>query len=90
MSPSKVLLLTIICLVYLATFSSPAVLRNRAVVREKRAMPNWSMSSSDFYGWVDELRRLAAYDKTNEMARIYWAHFPIASYLGYEDPDAEE
>uniref|UniRef100_A0A8C5MBJ6 Uncharacterized protein n=1 Tax=Leptobrachium leishanense TaxID=445787 RepID=A0A8C5MBJ6_9ANUR len=59
-------------------------------VRVKRAIPNWSMSASDFYGWVEELRRLAAYDRTDEMARIYWAHFPIASQLGYDVTDAEE
>ncbi|XP_069828517.1 otospiralin-like [Dendropsophus ebraccatus] len=90
MTPTKVLLLTVICLVYLTAFSPAAVIRNKDVIREKRAMPNWSMSASDFEGWVDELRRLAAYDKTDEMARIYWAHFPIASHLGYEDPEAEE
>ncbi|CAJ0921872.1 unnamed protein product [Ranitomeya imitator] len=61
-----------------------------AEIREKREMPNWSMSASDFYGWVDELRRLAAYDKSNEMARIYWAHFPLASHLGFDHSDDEE
>ncbi|XP_063809864.1 cytoplasmic protein NCK2 isoform X2 [Pseudophryne corroboree] len=61
-----------------------------AEIREKRDMPNWSMSASDFYGWVEELRRLAAYDQTDELARNYWAHFPIASHLGYDDPDAED
>ncbi|KAM3936123.1 otospiralin-like [Leptodactylus fuscus] len=81
MGTTKVLLLAAICLVCLASFTE---------IREKRAMPNWSMSASDFYGWVDELRRLAAYDKTNEMARTYWAHFPIASHLGYDDPEDEE
>uniref|UniRef100_A0A6I8QV45 Uncharacterized protein n=1 Tax=Xenopus tropicalis TaxID=8364 RepID=A0A6I8QV45_XENTR len=57
---------------------------------EKRAMPNWSMSASDFYGWVEELRQLAAYDKSEELARIYWAHFPVASQLGYDVPEQEE
>ncbi|XP_077155774.1 otospiralin-like [Ranitomeya variabilis] len=90
MSATNVLFLTVICLIYLASFSSPAVIRNKAEIREKREMPNWSMSASDFYGWVDELRRLAAYDKSNEMARIYWAHFPLASHLGFDHPDDEE
>ncbi|KAG8586977.1 hypothetical protein GDO81_005528 [Engystomops pustulosus] len=90
MRPLNVLVLVTICLLSLASFSSSAAIRNKAEIREKRSMPNWSMSASDFYGWVDELRRLAAYDKTNEMARIYWAHFPIASHLGYDDSDSEE
>ncbi|XP_043927710.1 otospiralin-like [Protopterus annectens] len=58
--------------------------------RGKRSMPNWSMSASDFYGWVENLRNLAGYEKVNELARTYWAHFPIASHLGYEVPEAEE
>ncbi|KAM8977435.1 otospiralin-like [Pelodytes ibericus] len=76
--------------VCLASYSFSAVIREKADVREKRAIPNWSMSASDFYGWVQELRQLAAYDQTDEMAKIYWAHFPVASHLGYDVPDSEE
>ncbi|KAM5182223.1 otospiralin-like [Mantella aurantiaca] len=90
MNPSRVMLLFSICLICLASISLGAVLRNKAESREKRAMPNWSMTASDFYGWVEELRRLAAYDQTDEMARVYWAHFPIASHLGYEEPEVED
>ncbi len=39
--------------------------------------------SSDFYGWVNELRSQSGYDTLLDMARNYWAHFPIASFLGY-------
>ncbi|KAM4701119.1 otospiralin-like [Discoglossus pictus] len=76
-----------ISLMYLASLGAAAVIPEKAEVREKRAMPNWSMSASDFYGWVEELRRLGAYDKTDEMAKIYWAHFPIATELGYDAPE---
>ncbi|KAE8625421.1 hypothetical protein XENTR_v10006268 [Xenopus tropicalis] len=79
-----------IFLVSLVSLSSPAAIRDKVGVREKRAMPNWSMSASDFYGWVEELRQLAAYDKSEELARIYWAHFPVASQLGYDVPEQEE
>lgn len=42
------------------------------------------MWSSDFYGWMEELRAQGAYDTLLDMARTYWAHFPLNSYLGYE------
>ncbi|XP_053311072.1 otospiralin-like [Spea bombifrons] len=87
---NRKLLVLALFAVYLASSSLSAVIKGKADAREKRAIPNWSMSASDFYGWVEELRRLGAYDKTDEMARIYWAHFPIASQLGYDVPDAEE
>uniref|UniRef100_A0A3B4BWV7 Otospiralin n=1 Tax=Pygocentrus nattereri TaxID=42514 RepID=A0A3B4BWV7_PYGNA len=51
---------------------------------EKHIMPYWNMWSSDFYGWMEELRAQAAYDTLLDLARTYWAHFPIASYLGYD------
>ncbi|CAH2223230.1 otospiralin-like [Pelobates cultripes] len=90
MGHNKELMIFGIIIVCLASYGLSAVIREKAEVREKRAMPNWSMSASDFYGWVEELRSLAAYDKTDEMARIYWAHFPIASHLGYDVPEVEE
>ncbi|OCT95245.1 otospiralin [Xenopus laevis] len=86
----KKLLVLWLFIVSFISFSSPAAIRDKVGVREKRAIPNWSMSASDFYGWVEELRQLAAYDKSEELARIYWAHFPIASQLGYDVPEEEE
>ncbi|XP_019910253.1 otospiralin [Esox lucius] len=55
--------------------------------REKREMPNWSLWSSDFTGWLQELTAQAGYDRIQNLARTYWAHFPIASYLGYDSPE---
>ena len=54
------------------------------LARGKRSMPNWNLWASDFYGWVQELQAQAGYDTLQDLARTYWAHFPIASYLGYE------
>ncbi|XP_045063310.1 otospiralin-like isoform X1 [Coregonus clupeaformis] len=61
------------------------------VGREKRSMPNWALTSSDFFGWVEALREQAGYEKIEDMSRTFWAHFPSASRLGYElsDPDEE-
>ncbi|KAK2905253.1 hypothetical protein QQF64_033518 [Cirrhinus molitorella] len=51
--------------------------------RVKRNLPYWNLWSSDFYGWVDELRSQSGYDTLLDLARNYWAHFPIAGFLGY-------
>ncbi|KAI7808602.1 putative otospiralin-like [Triplophysa rosa] len=59
--------------------------------RVKRSLPYWNLWSSDFYGWVEELRSQSGYDTLQDLARTYWAHFPIASFLGYEtNPEPEE
>ncbi|XP_053563606.1 otospiralin-like [Bombina bombina] len=86
----RVLLVLGTSIVFLASLGATAAIPEKAAIREKRAMPNWSMSASDFYGWVEELRKLGAYDKTEDMARIYWAHFPIASQLGYDVTDYDD
>uniref|UniRef100_A0A673Y534 Uncharacterized protein n=1 Tax=Salmo trutta TaxID=8032 RepID=A0A673Y534_SALTR len=57
--------------------------------RDKREMPNWALWSSDFTGWLQELTAQAGYDRIQDLARTYWAHFPIASYLGYDSPDQD-
>ncbi|KAA0713192.1 Otospiralin Precursor [Triplophysa tibetana] len=58
--------------------------------REKREVPNWALTSSDFFGWIEELRSHGGYDKIEELARTFWAHFPSASRLGYDPPAPEE
>uniref|UniRef100_A0A4W5MWC9 Si:ch73-23l24.1 n=1 Tax=Hucho hucho TaxID=62062 RepID=A0A4W5MWC9_9TELE len=74
-------------------FSSRALVGFPAadVGREKRSMPNWALTSSDFFGWVEALREHAGYEKIEDLSRTFWAHFPSASRLGYElsDPDEE-
>ncbi|XP_048857622.1 otospiralin-like [Brienomyrus brachyistius] len=58
--------------------------------REKRDLPNWALTSSDFFGWVENLRAHAGYDKMEDLARTFWAHFPSASHMGYESPEPDE
>ncbi|KAM6957949.1 uncharacterized protein LKV04_022079 [Tautogolabrus adspersus] len=57
--------------------------------KQKRSIPNWAMTSDDFFGWVEELRKHAGYDQIEELARTFWAHFPSADRLGYgaHEPD---
>uniref|UniRef100_A0A8C2F1L8 Si:ch73-23l24.1 n=1 Tax=Cyprinus carpio TaxID=7962 RepID=A0A8C2F1L8_CYPCA len=52
----------------------------------QRHVPNWALTSSDFFAWIEELRSHAGYDKIEELARTFWAHFPSASRLGYDPP----
>ncbi|KAM3850733.1 otospiralin-like [Diretmus argenteus] len=58
--------------------------------RVKRDVPNWALTSSDFFGWVEELRKHAGYEKIEDLARTFWAHFPSADRLGYGTHDPEE
>ncbi|XP_029136701.1 otospiralin-like isoform X1 [Labrus bergylta] len=57
--------------------------------KQKRSIPNWAMTSDDFFGWVEELRKHAGYEQIEELARTFWAHFPSADRLGYgaHEPD---
>uniref|UniRef100_A0A4W4DNV3 Uncharacterized protein n=1 Tax=Electrophorus electricus TaxID=8005 RepID=A0A4W4DNV3_ELEEL len=58
---------------------------------ERSALPYWNLWASDFYGWVEELRAQAAYDMLLDLAKAYWAHSPLGSYLGYDSiPDEDE
>uniref|UniRef100_A0A3P8TC35 Si:ch73-23l24.1 n=1 Tax=Amphiprion percula TaxID=161767 RepID=A0A3P8TC35_AMPPE len=58
--------------------------------RQKRDVPNWAMTASDFFGWVEELRKHAGYDQINDLARTFWAHFPSADRLGYGTHEPDE
>ncbi|KAJ3592447.1 hypothetical protein NHX12_007574 [Muraenolepis orangiensis] len=51
--------------------------------------PYWNLWSSDFFGWVEELRSQGAYDRINDLARTFWAHFSAAEQLGYGRPAAD-
>uniref|UniRef100_A0A8C4N640 Uncharacterized protein n=1 Tax=Eptatretus burgeri TaxID=7764 RepID=A0A8C4N640_EPTBU len=55
-----------------------------AVERVRREMPNWSYWTSDFWGWVAQMRELGVRQPIRDLARIFWAHFPIATSLGYD------
>lgn len=48
------------------------------------------MWSSDFYGWMEELRAQGAYEALMDLTRTYWLHFPIGSYLGDDSTEQEQ
>ncbi|XP_073329225.1 otospiralin-like [Pagrus major] len=57
--------------------------------RQKRSPPYWGLWSSDFFGWLEELRAQAAYEGMQDLARTFWAHFPISNELGYDSPESD-
>ncbi|XP_054471749.1 otospiralin-like [Anoplopoma fimbria] len=61
----------------------------RRGVREKRSLPYWGLWASDFFGWLEELRAQAAHDGMQDLARTFWAHFPISRELGYDSPESD-
>ncbi|CAL8289918.1 unnamed protein product [Lota lota] len=77
-------------LLLLVGLLAPLILGAPTDVRVKRGVPNWAMSSSDFFGWVEELRRHGGYEKMDELARTFWAHFPSANGLGYGAHEQDE
>ncbi|KAM9710732.1 otospiralin-like [Menidia menidia] len=58
--------------------------------REKRSLPYWGLWSSDFFGWLEELQAQAAESGMQDLARTFWAHFPISRELGYDSPENPE
>ncbi|XP_019359232.1 PREDICTED: otospiralin [Gavialis gangeticus] len=53
------------------------------------SMPYWPFSSNDFWSYVEYFRTLGAYNRINEMARTFFAHYPIGNGLGYHMPAHE-
>uniref|UniRef100_A0A3Q1F5N5 Otospiralin n=1 Tax=Acanthochromis polyacanthus TaxID=80966 RepID=A0A3Q1F5N5_9TELE len=57
--------------------------------RHKRSLPYWGLWSSDFFGWLEELRAQAADNRMQDLAHTFWAHFPIGRELGYDSPESD-
>ncbi|XP_057193122.1 otospiralin-like [Triplophysa rosa] len=87
---SRLCFTLLLCVVLLGLLCLTGAEESKAQSREKREVPNWALTSSDFFGWIEELRSHAGYDKIEELARTFWAHFPSASRLGYDLPAPEE
>ncbi|XP_063775622.1 otospiralin isoform X2 [Pseudophryne corroboree] len=54
---------------------------------EAPAHPYWPFSTSDFWQYVEHFRTMGAYDRINDLARTFFAHYPIEDTLGYTSPD---
>ncbi|XP_017497606.1 otospiralin isoform X3 [Manis javanica] len=57
---------------------------------ELPAMPSWPFSTSDFWNYVQYFQTLGAYPQMEDMARTFFAHFPLGTALGFHVPYQEE
>ncbi|KAB0403639.1 hypothetical protein E2I00_000336 [Balaenoptera physalus] len=57
---------------------------------ELPAMPYWPFSTSDFWNYVQHFQALGAYPQLEDMARTFFAHFPLGTTLGFHVPYREE
>ncbi|KAM3929888.1 otospiralin [Leptodactylus fuscus] len=54
---------------------------------EAPAHPYWPFSTSDFWQYVEHFRTMGAYENINDLARTFFAHYPIGDTLGYTSRD---
>ncbi|XP_019567213.1 otospiralin [Rhinolophus sinicus] len=57
---------------------------------ELPAMPYWPFSTSDFWNYVYFFQTLGAYPQIEDMARTFFAHFPLGNTLGFHVPYQED
>ncbi|XP_044288669.1 otospiralin [Varanus komodoensis] len=58
--------------------------------RQPAHMPYWPFTSNDFWAYVEYFRTLGAYHQIHEMARTFFAHYPLGNTLGYDVPYHEQ
>lgn len=57
---------------------------------EKRSPPYWPYSTTDFWRYVEYFRSIGDYDRIQQLAHIFYAHFPIGNTMGYDTPEQQE
>ncbi|XP_004479568.2 otospiralin isoform X1 [Dasypus novemcinctus] len=57
---------------------------------EPPALPYWPFSTSDFWEYVQHFQALGAYPQLEDLARTFFAHFPLGATLGFQAPYREE
>ncbi|CAH2246619.1 otospiralin [Pelobates cultripes] len=77
--------------ILLGTFldARPVYEENEPPYEEAPAHPYWPFSTSDFWQYVEHFRSMGAYDRINDLARTFFAHYPIGDTLGYSSPNHE-
>ncbi|MEE6521959.1 hypothetical protein FKM82_020318 [Ascaphus truei] len=56
---------------------------------EAIARPYWPFSATDFWQYVAHFRSMGAYDRINDLAHTFFAHYPLGDTLGYDSPNHE-
>ncbi|XP_030284819.1 otospiralin-like [Sparus aurata] len=85
----SVLLVSLLLSLLPSIGAEESVAGGRREDREKRSPPYWGLWSSDFYGWLEELRARADHEGMQDLARTFWSHFPISTGLGYDSPQSD-
>ncbi|GCC32326.1 otospiralin [Chiloscyllium punctatum] len=57
---------------------------------EKRSPPYWPYSTTDFWRYVEYFRSIGDYERIQQLAHIFYAHFPIGNTMGYDTPEQPE
>ncbi|XP_049629274.1 otospiralin [Suncus etruscus] len=57
---------------------------------EPPALPYWPFSTSDFWNYVQHFQALGAYEQLEDIARTFFAHFPLGTTLGFHVPLGED
>ncbi|XP_037706530.1 otospiralin isoform X1 [Choloepus didactylus] len=57
---------------------------------EPPAMPYWPFSTSDFWNYVQYFQALGAFPQLEDLARTFFAHFPLGTTLGFQAPYWED
>ncbi|XP_010634943.1 otospiralin [Fukomys damarensis] len=57
---------------------------------EAPAMPYWPFSASDFWNYKQYFQTQGAYPQVEDLARTFFAHFPLGSILGFHVPYQED
>lgn len=69
---------------------SPGALCLPDPYEEPPALPYWPFSTSDFWNYVQHFQALGAYEQLEDIARTFFAHFPLGTTLGFHVPLGED
>ncbi|XP_054979423.1 otospiralin [Sorex araneus] len=86
---SCLLLQTALCLL-LGALAGAMPVQEADPYAEPPALPYWPFSTSDFWNYVQHFQALGAYTQLEDMARTFFAHFPLGTTLGFHVPPGEE
>ncbi|XP_047626480.1 otospiralin isoform X1 [Phacochoerus africanus] len=79
-----------LCLLLGPLAGAKPVQDDRDPYAEPPALPYWPFSTSDFWSYVQHLQALGAYPQLEDMARVFFAHFPLGTTLGFHAAYREE
>ncbi|GCB68941.1 otospiralin [Scyliorhinus torazame] len=57
---------------------------------EKRSLPYWPYSTTDFWRYVEYFRSIGDYERIQQLAHTFFAHFSLGNTMGYDTPEQQE